>query len=206
MTIYPPVLSYIKEREKEFQLISPERCEQLQELANLIKQQKEQKQVVPIIFICTHNSRRSHFAQVWMQVAAAYYGIDGIACFSGGTEATACNPRTVAALRRVGFVVHVSSAGDNPVYQLQFSTHAPGIKLYSKVFDAAENPSSNFIAVMTCSQADEACPAVRGASARIAIPYEDPKQSDNSPQEQSTYDARCAQIAREMLYVASLLK
>ena len=30
-----------------------------------------------IIFICTHNSRRSHLAQLWAQVISIYYGIKG---------------------------------------------------------------------------------------------------------------------------------
>lgn len=54
---------------------------------------------------------------------------------------------------------------------------------------------------MVCDEADEACPAVPGASGRFAIPYVDPKVSDDTPGEAATYDERCAQIAREMLFV-----
>jgi hypothetical protein len=54
---------------------------------------------------------------------------------------------------------------------------------------------------MVCNDADEACPVVRGAERRAAIPYVDPKISDSTPEEAATYDARCAQIAREMLYM-----
>ena len=62
---------------------------------------------------------------------------------------------------------------------------------------------SGFAAVMTCSHADKACPLVYGASARFSTPYVDPKVSDGTPEERDTYDERCAQIAREMLYAMS---
>ena len=58
-----------------------------------------------------------------------------------------------------------------------------------------------FAAVMTCSSADAACPTVAGADRRIAIPYDDPKAFDGTEREAEIYDERCAQIAREMLYV-----
>ncbi len=44
---------------------------------------------------------------------------------------------------------------------------------------------------------------VQGASSRFAIPYDDPKVADGTPEETAIYDERCAQIAREMLYVFS---
>jgi DNA gyrase inhibitor GyrI len=56
---------------------------------------------------------------------------------------------------------------------------------------------------MTCSDADEACPFVPGTSLRVAIPYEDPKKADGTPDEELRYDERCRQIAREMLYMLS---
>lgn len=58
---------------------------------------------------------------------------------------------------------------------------------------------------MTCSEADENCPTVACAVARIAVPYDDPKSADGTNAEASIYDKRCAQISREMLYVFSQL-
>jgi hypothetical protein len=37
--------------------------------------------------------------------------------------------------------------------------------------------------------------------ARFSLPYLDPKVSDGTDEELATYDERCAQIAREMLFV-----
>jgi hypothetical protein len=56
---------------------------------------------------------------------------------------------------------------------------------------------------MTCSEADEACPVVIGAALRVSIPYEDPKNYDNTELEVEKYAERCQQICREMFYTMS---
>ena len=64
-----------------------------------------------------------------------------------------------------------------------------------------ENPKKHFCAVMTCSEADEACPVIFGADVRVKLLYEDPKSADGTDYEVNTYDERCFQIATEMFYV-----
>jgi arsenate reductase len=71
------------------------------------------------------------------------------------------------------------------------------------IFEDTANPSSAFGAIMTCSQADEACPIVPGAEGRFVVPYEDPKIADHTPEETPRYAERCAEIASEMFYVFS---
>ncbi len=156
-----------------------------------------------LVFICSHNSRRSQLCQFWAQAAAHRFSVPGVEAFSGGTEATAFNPRAVAALRRAGFAVEFFSDGKNPVYEVRYESEMEPIQAFSKVYDAAPNPRAGFVAVMTCSSADAACPSVVGAEERIAVPYDDPKQGDGSEHEAEVYDDRCRQIAREMLYVFS---
>lgn len=156
---------------------------------------------VRLVFICTHNSRRSHFGQVWAQVMAHYFGIGPVECFSGGTETTACNPRTVAALERAGIRAQRITEGENPIYLLQYADGIHPIAAFSKVYDQAPNPMSGFAAVMTCSQAEENCPFVAGAEKRFSLLYEDPKAADDTPEEAAVYDARCQQIAAEMRYL-----
>jgi len=154
-----------------------------------------------LVFICTHNSRRSHMAQLWAQAAAFHLGLNDVNTYSGGTEVTAFNARAVAALERAGWTAEIEGTADrNPVRRLS-AAGVPAQPCWSKRYDDAANPQSGFIAVMTCSEADGACPVVFGASARFSLPYIDPKVSDGTPEESSTYDARSAQIAAEMLYV-----
>ncbi len=160
---------------------------------------------INLTFICTHNSRRSHFGQVWAQVAAQAYGLSGVQCFSGGTESTACNPRTIAALERAGVRVVKTTEGENPVYELWYDEEMPPVQAFSKVYDQAPNPVSGFAAIMTCSHAEENCPFIPGAERRIPVMYDDPKAADDSLLETQTYDERCRQIATEIKYVFSNL-
>jgi len=199
----PSLQQYVEARTAEFDEILGERKQQLAIIANFIRGRGRAGQPARLTFICTHNSRRSHLAQIWAQTAAGYYGIPGVETFSGGTEATAFNERAVATLRRAGFSISQPAASENPRYQVRVRADASPMECFSKIYDQAPNPKTDFCAVMTCSQADKACPLVAGASLRVALPFEDPKAFDGTPQETEQYDARCRQIAREMLYLFS---
>ncbi|MCE3008649.1 MAG: protein-tyrosine-phosphatase [Bacteroidetes bacterium] len=208
---YAPLSAYIAARVAEYDQIAPPRRAALDSLANMLTALDTRP--LRLVFICTHNSRRSQLAQIWAQLAAWHYlGPNApVETYSGGTEATAFNERAVAALERTGLHVFYISAipfrdNPNPAYYWSASPKLPGHPAHSKVYsDTIWNPQQDFVAVMVCSDADEACPYVPGASLRVALPYADPKASDGTPQEAATYDERCAQIAREMLFLFSLL-
>lgn len=183
--------------------ISADRKAVLQPLVEYLKEKIKSQQPINLTFICTHNSRRSHLGQVWAQVAAAYFGVKNVYCFSGGTETTACNPRTIAAFERAGLKVTKTTESDNPVYEIRFDDSAQPIIAFSKVYDQAPNPDQGFAAIMTCDHAEANCPFIPGAEKRLPIMYIDPKVSDDTPAESSTYDARCRQIATEVKWVFS---
>lgn len=185
--------------------IDPERKTALRSLAEYVRSKGEEGQQARLTFICTHNSRRSHMSQIWAATAAKFFGLEHVQTYSGGTEATAFNPRAVAAMQRAGFAI-TKPEGTNPRYQLQLEEGAEPMVCFSKRYDDLGNPQEGFAAVMTCSQADEACPIVKGNDFRVAIPYVDPKVSDGTDVEAATYDERCLQIASEMFYVMSLAK
>lgn len=202
--LYPDVAQYVQQRVAELEQIPAARREELEQLSQYVGRCRSAGRPARLTFICTHNSRRSHFAQIWAQVAAAYYAIPQVETFSGGTEATAFNPRTIEALRRCGLQITVTDkAATNPRYAVRFQESGAALAGFSKIYNMPPNPTQAYCAVMTCSQADQACPTAAGCDQRIALPYDDPKVSDDTPQEAATYDARCAQIAREMLYVMS---
>ncbi|MEN8203270.1 MAG: protein-tyrosine-phosphatase [Bacteroidota bacterium] len=194
---------YAGQRTKEFKLITEERKVQLNRLAKAVRLDLDLECSADLVFICTHNSRRSHMGQVWALLAAYYYEIIGIRCFSGGTEATAFNPRAVNALEMTGLEIEQLDDGSNPEYMLSFPGEEEGFRAFSKKYEDPPNPTKDFIAVMTCSAADEACPVVTGASSRHSITYEDPKDYDGTPEEEVKYDERSRQIAREMFYLFS---
>lgn len=175
----------------------------LQPLIDYIQEKLNKKQPVRLNLICTHNSRRSHLSQVWAQTMAHYFQIPNVSCYSGGTEATALFPMIAKTLENTGFDILKLSEEPNPVYSIKFDKNEPAIIGFSKKMDDPFNPSSLFAAIMTCSQADEGCPFVPGAEARIPVTFEDPKAFDNTPQQAEKYQERCDQIASEFYYVFS---
>jgi arsenate reductase len=179
--------------------ISKERKEILQVLIDYIQKKRAENKEPLLNFICTHNSRRSQFSQIWAYTAAGYYNIK-IKCYSGGVEVTAFNTRAVNSIKRSGFIV-TSTEGSNPYYQVTYNHDATPLVLFSKLFDHPENPSVDFAAVMTCAHADENCPIIPGAEERISLQYDDPKAFDSTPLETEKYDERSLQIASELLYV-----
>ena len=201
-----PARPYVRQIVSEYGLIPPDRAAVLRQASAFINDRVKEAKPAPLIFICTHNSRRSHLAQVWAQAAAAYYNVTNVVSFSGGTETAACNIRTIRALQRAGVSIVNSTGGTNPVYLAQCSESLPPAKLYSKTFSDPANPQIGFAAFLCCYQADAKCPIVQGAAARFSIPYVDPKASDGTDKESATYDERCRQIAREMFYLISLVK
>ena len=67
------------------------------------------------------------------------------------------------------------------------------------------NPTKNFAAIMTCSDAEENCPFIPGVDLRIGTTYDDPKAFDNTELQDSKYDERSRQIALETFYIFSKL-
>ena len=185
---------------KQFGLIPEERKMQLQIIANYIRSKKEENRTVNLVFICTHNSRRSIFGQIWAAVAARFYGVSLVKTFSGGTMETAFHPNAIYALRSVGFEITTEIVNSNPHYSVSFSENH-SLECFSKVFDAPNNPSSNFAAILTCSHAEENCPFISGADLRIGLTYDDPKDFDGTALQNQKYVERSNQIAMESLYL-----
>lgn len=201
--LLPSLRDYADEVARELHTIPDERRVELAEIAATMAAQLEDGGDANLTFICTHNSRRSHMSQIWAQTAAYYYGLDRVNAFSGGTEVTACNCRTVTAMRRVGFAIQDATKGDNPLYLVSYASDRPPVRAYSKLYSTSPNPTRGFIALMTCSTADMSCPVVEGAIARYAIHYADPRVCDDTPNERVAYNERCREIAREMFYIMS---
>lgn len=199
--LLPPLQTYLRAREAEFSQIPDLRKQNLDRLAAYIRTKRSAGKPVHLLFVCTHNSRRSHMAQAWAQAAAAYTAVADVTTYSAGTEATAFNPRAVAALQRAGFTVTNTPTGTSNIrYHLDYGSGKLA-DMHSKVLRDATPAGTVFAAVMVCSDADKKCPFVPGAEARVAIAYDDPKAADGTPEEAAVYDERSRQIARELLYV-----
>lgn len=190
----------------DLDLIPKERRKILDPLADYIFQKYLNSESIRLIFVCSHNSRRSHLAQIWAQTMAYNFGIAPVACYSAGTEATEMVPAIGSALRECGFELEKISDSANPVSMVKYAENEAPIIAFSKSLEHKFNPSKEFAAIMVCSEADEACPYINGAEARFAISYSDPKVYDNTPYQKEKYLEKSREIARELYYVFSEVK
>lgn len=204
--MYTSIKTYCDNLIREFSSIHPERKKLLEKISHYIITKQQNNKTINLVYICTHNSRRSHFGQIWAQVAANYYHIDNVQTFSGGTEATAFNINAINAIKRIGFNIKPINIEKNSIYHVFFDETLNPIICFSKVYDDAKNPKQDFAAIMTCSDAEENCPFIPGVELRIGTTYDDPKAFDNTPLQDAKYDERCKQIALETLYVFSKIK
>jgi protein-tyrosine-phosphatase len=184
--MFPSIEKKCKELQASFSQISEERKGSLEKIAAYISDRKLADKATHIVYICTHNSRRSHFGQVWAQTAANFYNKKNVYCYSGGTEVTSFNT--------------------NPMYFISFDDNSFPSMCFSKKYNDVENPVNDFLAIMTCNEADMACPLVTGADLRVTTAYEDPKAFDGTDLQDAKYDERCSQIALETLYLFSKVK
>ena len=184
--------------------ISAERMALLNTMADYIAELIAKNEPVKLNFICTENSRRSHLSQL-MATAIAHHLNVPIETYSGGTKVSACNPRTVAALRRAGFQI-ADGEGTNPHYKVRYADDAPPKMVFSKLYDDAANPQDGFIAVMVCGHADENCPFIPTAQRRFALTFDDPKVADDTPQEEAAYDDKIIEIGNQLFYLLKHVK
>lgn len=203
MSLLPELDQTTQQLTQSLDQISAERKELLQQLSSYIRAKRDAKQPVALVFICTHNSRRSHMSQLWAQAAATYFAIDNVSTFSGGTEATAFYPAAVKAMQQAGYRIKKTDDSQNPKYSVMYAADTAPVEVWSKKFDDPANPETDFCAIMTCTDADGNCPIVPGAEKRIALTYEDPKVSDGTTAQDEVYLERALQIGREMLFAFS---
>lgn len=196
--MYNPIQKYCQNLTTNFDEITEDRKQILNKITSYIKQKNEEQ--TNLIYVCTHNSRRSHFGQIWATVAADFYNIQNLKAYSAGTEQTAFHPNAIAALSRIGFEIENPKEEQNPKYNVHYGENQY-TTCFSKTIDHKTLPQQNFAAIMTCDDAEQNCPFLPGAESRIATTYQDPKAFDGHPQEAEKYDERCRQIALETLYV-----
>lgn len=154
-------------------------------------------------FICTHNSRRSQLSESWSFLAGWLFRLEKLRSVSGGTQATAFNVRAVRTLEQQGFSIEMDSTDPNPVYCINIGDGLPSHSQYSKVFNQAVKPGESFVALMTCDHADQNCPIIPEAIARISLNFIDPGKSDGTVEESTVYLERSREIAANIIYLFS---
>jgi protein-tyrosine phosphatase/arsenate reductase len=117
--LYPPLYDLITEIEAQDQEIDPERLKEMDDLVNYVLSDLSNGHKSYVLFICTHNSRRSHIAHLTLVTMLDYFGLNDVVCYSGGLEATRFHPHAIDALERAGFRIKVvQQSSENPVYSV----------------------------------------------------------------------------------------
>lgn len=198
---------YINIIEKTENSIDTERKNELLEISKYISDKaKNNKEFYPV-FICTHNSRRSIFCEVWFWLATKYYNKTNLLPLSAGVDINTINPRTIEALRRAGFDIYKNDKINlNPPYAIILNPKKEVLLINSKKYEFPMVFDKNYCEIMVCSDKEMTCPVFERKSKRFSIPYTDLRTSDNSSTEQKDYDARCKQIAAEMFFIVKNIR
>ena len=206
--LHPELQRHLELLATGFDQIDQPHREASAELVDWIVENYQPGKPLPVVCVCTGNSRRSILSSTMISLAGLYCGLPEVTGFSGGTEPSAFNARTITALRAIGVEIEPTGeeaprgheGGANPIYRVRFAAAGTGIRHetleFSKRYDDAANPRSGFAAIMVCSEADRGCPVVKGADTRIAAPYLDPKLYDSSDLESAKYAERRDDIGR----------
>ena len=186
--------------------IDQSRTELLKSIGLIIAKQLKENNSVNLNYICTHNSRRSQLSQVWSCYAATYFKHTTINSFSGGTAVTSFFRNTVKTLEEVGFQFQLNTfSHQNPEYSINYKGSSNPIIGFSKLYDDPHN-SKPFIAITTCSNADENCPFIPDAIQRFHLPFTDPKISDNTLDQSKKYLETNKQIAGEIHFIFKMIQ
>ena len=181
--------------------VDPTRRPALRSCAAAIARQLDARGEVSVVAVCTHNSRRSQLAEVWLAVASAAAGLGGVSVCSGGSDPVAVAPGAIAVLRERGFRVEADTADANP--RLRVRGHGIERELYAKPLGEAVAgvPLRGGVALMVCAAADAACPPVPQVGYRARLPFADPRHADGTPGEAAAYRAASDRIEAEMRWL-----
>src|SRR3982751_1583392 len=103
--LLPGIAGHLEGLARSFDLIGEDHRAAGRKLVDWIVDHYRPGQPLPIIVVCTGNSRRSILGATMGNLAAASCGLPEVRFHSGGTDPTAFNPRTIAALRAIGVQV-----------------------------------------------------------------------------------------------------
>ena len=203
--MYPKIELIISKLLLSFDSIPSPRKQKLIELAAQLKLALSSANALNLLFVCTHNSRRSHMGQVWGQLAANYYEVENANSFSAGTEVTELNSNVIEMLQKVGCMVTTFQNGSNPAYLIEFGENQ-SLTCFSKLIEHESNPKSDFFAIMMCTEAEANCPFVPGAIHRIGLPFDDPKVYDNTLKVSDAYLSTFEEIGLQILFLFNQIK
>jgi|GEM_PF-308527 len=161
---------------------------------------KSEPRIKHIIFLCTHNARRSQFSELWFCYFTEYYNLP-YQGYSAGVEATRVHPHVISTIRQDAAIV---ADGDNPEILIQ-PLDVGSRPFYSKTLEDPSLPVDNFMTIAVCDHAAETCPIMPGSAGRFAVPFVDPGAHDQDQNPLPHYKATSDLIKEHMRILCSQL-
>ena len=131
-----------------------------------------------VLFVCTHNSARSHMAEAMLNA----WGGDRFEAFSAGTEAIGIKPETITVMDEIG----ISLAGHR-----------------SKTVDEFRGQAFDWF-VTVCDEAQQNCPVLPGVRDVAHWSIEDPSAAQGTPDERLEVFRTARDRIRDRLHVFML--
>ena len=192
-SLYKKLDIYSATVSKEFDQISSERKEKLNQIAEELN--KSKTGIKSILFASSDNSAASQLAQAWLQVASERNLVSSIQISSAGDNESAINKEALKALKNAGFKISSNTTfPKNPRYMVSYSSQTNSLLMFSKKYKNFQNPTSDFLSVST--EANLA--PVAGEANKVELTY--------ARIDASNADAQSKEIAREMFYLADKLQ
>ena len=142
-----------------------------------------------IVFLCTHNSRRSQYCEIWAKYFSSVYK-NKIKFLSAGAVKTKVHKQIYKSFERVGVKVD-----ENSSINIEDMTILPFSKTLTEVKE------KEFMSIMTCAESEKSCPVDPRSLINLQLFYDDPKRYDNTPEEDEEYDKTSFMIASQINFI-----
>lgn len=142
-----------------------------------------------VVFLCTHNSRRSQYCEIWAKYFSSVYK-NKIKFLSAGAVKTKVHKQIYKSFERVGVKVD-----ENSSINIETMTISPFSKTLTEVKE------KEFMSIMTCAESEKSCPVDARSLINLKLFYDDPKRYDNTPEEAEEYDKTSFMIASQINYI-----
>lgn len=197
---------YLDKAAKNIESIDAARKESLLKIAEYITARLKDQQMAYLVFLCTHNSRRSIISQTLAKAAASWQNIQLLRTFSGGINATEFSPIAADALDRTGLKVVKYVDIQNSPFNIFYDDEDVPVIAFSKIHNAPSMPREGFALITNCSESEKDCPILEGTEVVVNLGYDDPKDYEGKSNQDASYDALVERIATEMAFLMKNVK
>ena len=203
MMPFPQIEAYLDSL--SYDQITAERKQHLDHISHTMAKILHERRYLEIVFLCTHNSRRSIFSEIMSHVLSDALKLPFYS-YSGGAEGTYIAPQVITTLEDIGFETSRFNSRLDTAYHIKYRKRKNALVFYSHNMDNFIRKQYPYITISTCDEATETCPVGPAEAIRFSTPYEDPKVADGTPMESAVYRATCDEITTNLLYIYNTIK